>query len=52
MARFEFRAVSPIFDVGDFSINGTPERDGTVRLWACGPDGQLAMTATAFMKAC
>jgi 3-methylfumaryl-CoA hydratase len=48
VTRFEFRAVSPIFDSGVFSVCGTPEDDGkTIRLWARGPAGALAMTATA-----
>lgn len=45
---FEFRAVSPIFDTGSFSVCGKPEDDGkTVRLWAKNSAGALAMTATA-----
>lgn len=48
--RFEFRAVSPIFDTGNFSVCGKPEDDGkTIRLWAKGPAGALAMTATAIV---
>lgn len=46
MKRFEFRAVSPIFDIADFAVCGKP--DGKqVRLWASGLGGELAMTATA-----
>lgn len=48
VARFEFRAVSPLFDVAPFTLRGKPERDGkTVALWAVGPSDALAMTATA-----
>ena len=48
VTRFEFRAVSPIFDTGAFSVAGRPEGDGTtVRLWAKDTAGALAMTATA-----
>jgi 3-methylfumaryl-CoA hydratase len=48
VTRFEFRAVSPIFDTGNFSVAGTPEDDGkTVRLWAKDQTGALAMTALA-----
>jgi 3-methylfumaryl-CoA hydratase len=48
MKRFEFRAISPIFDVADFTVNANPEPDGkTIHLWASGPQGGLAMTATA-----
>ena len=50
MTRFEFRAVSPIFDIADFTICGNPEGDEkTIRLWAAGPHGELAMTATALI---
>lgn len=48
VARFEFRAVSPLFDIAPFTLRGKPESDGrTVSLWATGPDAALAMTATA-----
>lgn len=50
VTRFEFRAVSPIFDTGNFSVCGKPEDDKkTIRLWAKGPAGALAMTATAIV---
>ena len=46
--KFEFRAVSPIFDIAPFSVAGKPEPDGKlIRLWAANPSGALAMTATA-----
>jgi 3-methylfumaryl-CoA hydratase len=48
VTHFEFRAVSPIFDTGSFSVCGKPEDDGkTIRLWAKDSAGALAMTATA-----
>jgi 3-methylfumaryl-CoA hydratase len=48
VTRFEFRAVSPIFDTGTFSVCGKPEHDGkTIRLWAKNQAGALAMTASA-----
>jgi 3-methylfumaryl-CoA hydratase len=48
VTRFEFRAVSPIFDTGTFSVCGKPEDDGkTIQLWAKDKTGNLAMTATA-----
>ena len=48
VTRFEFRAVSPIFDTGDFSVCGKPEGDGKIiRLWAKDYAGALAMSATA-----
>lgn len=46
--RFEFRAVSPIFDTGTFAVAGKPEGDGkSIRLWARDAAGLLAMTASA-----
>jgi 3-methylfumaryl-CoA hydratase len=51
VTRFEFRAVSPIFDTGAFSVCGKPEEDGkSIRLWAKDPGGALAMTATASVR--
>ncbi len=48
VTRFEFRAVSPIFDTAAFSVCGKPDDGGkTIRLWAKGQAGALAMTATA-----
>jgi 3-methylfumaryl-CoA hydratase len=44
--RFEFKAVSPLFDIAPFSVNGKLE-GGTAQLWARGPEGQLAMQASA-----
>lgn len=51
VARFEFRAASPLFATADFALNGTPESDGkTVALWASNADGDLAMTASAIVR--
>jgi 3-methylfumaryl-CoA hydratase len=48
VSRFEFKAVSPLFDTAPFSISGNYAEEGkVVRLWATGPTGALAMTATA-----
>jgi len=44
--RFSFRAVSPLFDTGPFTVCGKPE-DKTVALWAKDAGGNLAMTAEA-----
>jgi 3-methylfumaryl-CoA hydratase len=46
---FEFRAVGPLYDTGHFSVCGTTEENNKVRLWAAGPKGELAMTATVLM---
>jgi 3-methylfumaryl-CoA hydratase len=44
--RFDFRAVSPLYDVAPFTVNGLVE-GSTVMLWAADADGGLAMEATA-----
>jgi 3-methylfumaryl-CoA hydratase len=46
VARFSFRAVSPLFDTAPFSVCGRPDGK-TVRLWAKNSDGGLAMEASA-----
>ncbi|MDR5752409.1 MULTISPECIES: MaoC family dehydratase N-terminal domain-containing protein [unclassified Caballeronia] len=43
---FEFKAVSPLFDTAPFTVNGKLE-SSTAHLWARGPQGQLAMQASA-----
>jgi len=47
--RFEFRAVSPLFDVSPFKVCGNLETGGAVHLWAPTPDGGLAMDARAYI---
>jgi 3-methylfumaryl-CoA hydratase len=48
VARYSFRASSPLFDTEPFFLCGEPGSDGeTVRLWAKDPRGGLAMEATA-----
>ena len=50
IARFGFRAVSPLFDVAPFSVSGKPDDDGArVSLWAANAAGELAMDATAHL---
>lgn len=47
-ARFEFRALRPIFDCHPFTVCGQAQADGrTVRLWAADHEGWLAMDALA-----
>jgi 3-methylfumaryl-CoA hydratase len=46
VASFEFKAVSPLFDTAPFTVAGRVD-DQNARLWASGPQGQLAMTASA-----
>jgi 3-methylfumaryl-CoA hydratase len=48
VARYEFRAIRPVFDLHPFAVCGEPQPDGgTVRLWARDHEGFLAMDATA-----
>jgi 3-methylfumaryl-CoA hydratase len=47
VARFSFRALSPLFDIAEFTVNGRHDSDATVALWAANADGGLAMDATA-----
>ena len=51
LRRFSFRAVSPLFDTGPFSVNAAPGDDGGWSLWAANPDGGLAMEASAAFAA-
>jgi 3-methylfumaryl-CoA hydratase len=46
--RFEFRALSPLFDVSPFQVCGNPETGGAVHLWAQTSDAGLAMDAHAY----
>jgi 3-methylfumaryl-CoA hydratase len=46
VAQFEFKAVSPLFDTAPFTVAGRVDGQDA-RLWARGPQGQLAMTASA-----
>jgi 3-methylfumaryl-CoA hydratase len=50
IARFAFRAVSPLFDTAPFKVCGRTDADGkTIKLWARN-DGALAMDATAVLR--
>ncbi|MET3823550.1 3-methylfumaryl-CoA hydratase [Burkholderia sp. PvR073] len=46
---FEFKAVSPLFDTAPFTVNGKLETHAA-RLWARGPQGQLAMQASVELE--
>jgi 3-methylfumaryl-CoA hydratase len=50
LRRFEFRARKPLFDTAAFDVCARPADDGTVALWAQGPDGAPAMQATATLS--
>ncbi|MFK3780133.1 acyl-CoA dehydrogenase [Agrobacterium sp. NPDC089420] len=48
LARFDFRAVSPLFVNRPFHVEATEsDAAGVMRLWAKGPGNNLAMTAEA-----
>ena len=48
IARYEFRATRPVFDLQPFEVCGEPQPDGaTLRLWVRDHEGALAMDATA-----
>ena len=48
VARYEFRAVRPVFDINPFFVCGEPQPDGRpFRLWAKDHEGCLTMDATA-----
>jgi 3-methylfumaryl-CoA hydratase len=49
VAKFEFRAVRPIFDIHHFFVCGAPQPDHTVHLWARDHEGWLTMDATAVL---
>lgn len=50
LAAFEFRGVSPLFVSRGFRLEGRTSEDGRLALWARGPDGELAMSATATLR--
>jgi 3-methylfumaryl-CoA hydratase len=47
LSRFDFRGVTPLFVDRAFQLEGRAASDGSLLLWARGPDGELAMSATA-----
>jgi 3-methylfumaryl-CoA hydratase len=51
LARFDFRAVSPLFVDRAFQVEGEySDAEGSTRFWAKGPEGNLAMTAEAWFE--
>jgi len=51
VARYEFRAVRPVFDIDHFFVCGEPQLDGkTFRLWTRDHEGWLTMDATAVIR--
>lgn len=48
LERFEFKAVSPVFDLNEFKVCGThADENGDCQLWIQNHEGGLCMTATA-----
>ncbi len=47
VTRFEFKAVSPLFDGRPFEVCGRPDGARRFALWARNPEGGLAMQASA-----
>lgn len=45
-AQFNFRSLSPLFDIADFTLNAEEDGDG-LRLWTAYVDGPVAMEARA-----
>jgi len=45
--RFDFKALSPLFDLHPFTVCGRPDGDKRFALWARSAEGALAMQATA-----
>ena len=50
LASFDFRGVSPLFAGRAFQLEGREADGGSLALWARGPDGELAMSATAAFR--
>jgi 3-methylfumaryl-CoA hydratase len=50
LASFDFRGVMPLFVGRAFQLEGKEAEDRTLALWARGPDGELAMSATASFR--
>jgi 3-methylfumaryl-CoA hydratase len=50
LAAFEFRGVSPLICGHPVRLEGCRTGDHSLALWACGPGGELAMTASATLR--
>jgi 3-methylfumaryl-CoA hydratase len=47
LARFDFKALSPLFDLHPFTVCGRPDGERRFALWARSAEGALAMQAMA-----
>jgi len=50
IATFRFKAVRPTFDLSAFRVNGQPQPDGSIKLWAEDHEGWLTMDAVATLR--
>lgn len=51
VTEFCYRTVRPVFDTGPFTLAGNVVAKGNgVALWANGPDGKLAITASVRLE--
>lgn len=50
LARFEFRGMAPLFVDRPFTLEAGTKEDGALAVWAKGPDGELAMQASAVVE--
>lgn len=50
LARFDFRGMAPLFVDRSFTLEAGAGKDGALQLWAKGPDGELAMQASAVVE--
>lgn len=51
LVRFDFRGMAPLFADRPFTLEAGGSTDGTLSIWAKGPEGELAMQATAVVEA-
>ncbi len=47
LKQFNVRAISPLYDIADFTVEGAPDGEGRAKLWALNLEGRLAMSAEA-----
>ncbi|MBE7636459.1 acyl-CoA dehydrogenase [Sneathiella sp. P13V-1] len=47
LKQFDFRNSNPVFDINSFTLCGRKVDENTCEVWAKGPDGELAVFATA-----
>lgn len=50
LSYFEFRAIAPLFVSSPFRLEGLRNEDGTLKLWARGPNQELAVSASATFR--